>query len=208
MLIIGAGGFAKQLTQSLHLDKKGDKLNFFDDTGSNKIFLGKYPIVNSTTEVQRLFSSNKEFLLGVGSPKVRQKLSEQFMALQGNLATHVSNQSFISPFSVTIESGNIVMPKAYIEPDVYIGEGTLINVGAFIAHDVQIGRYSEISPNAQLLGGSNIGKGVFIGAGAVVLPNVKIGDNCTIGAGAVVTKDIPNGSTVVGVPGHVIKTNN
>ena len=33
----------------------------------------------------------------------------------------------------------------------------------------------------------------------------KIGEWCTIGAGAVIIKDIPDGATVVGNPGKIIK---
>src|ERR1700689_71627 len=45
---------------------------------------------------------------------------------------------------------------------------------------------------------------VVIGGGAKVLGNITIGRNCRIGAGSVVLRDVPDDSTVVGVPGHVI----
>lgn len=41
--------------------------------------------------------------------------------------------------------------------------------------------------------------------GAVVKQYVTIGKNCMIGAGAVVLHDVPDGATVVGVPGKKIK---
>ena len=45
----------------------------------------------------------------------------------------------------------------------------------------------------------------MISAGAKVLGSFTIGDNSKIGAGSVVLKEVPPGSTVVGVPGHVVK---
>ena len=48
----------------------------------------------------------------------------------------------------------------------------------------------------------------MISAGAKVLGNITIGDNTKIGAGSVVLKDIPTNSTVVGVPGRIVKRNN
>ena len=42
----------------------------------------------------------------------------------------------------------------------------------------------------------------------LVLGSFKIGDNSKIGAGSVVLKEVPPGSTVVGVPGQVVKRNN
>jgi serine O-acetyltransferase len=53
-----------------------------------------------------------------------------------------------------------------------------------------------------------IGDNCYIGTGVTILGPVSIGNNVTIGAGAVVTKDIPDGATVVGVPGKVMKTSN
>jgi len=45
---------------------------------------------------------------------------------------------------------------------------------------------------------------VVIGAGARVLGNIIIGENSRIGAGSVVLRDVPDNSTVVGVPGHIV----
>jgi serine O-acetyltransferase len=49
-----------------------------------------------------------------------------------------------------------------------------------------------------------VASNVTIGAGAKVLGNITVGENCRIGAGSVVLQDVPDNSTVVGVPGHVI----
>lgn len=45
---------------------------------------------------------------------------------------------------------------------------------------------------------------VVIGGGAKILGNIVIGKNCRIGAGSVVLRNVPEHSTVVGVPGHII----
>ena len=50
-----------------------------------------------------------------------------------------------------------------------------------------------------------IGNNVVISAGAKVLGSFKVGDNVKIGAGSVVLKEVPPNSTVVGVPGRVVK---
>jgi serine O-acetyltransferase len=48
---------------------------------------------------------------------------------------------------------------------------------------------------------------VVIGSGAKVLGNITVGRNCRIGAGSVVLRSVPENSTVVGVPGHIIFRN-
>lgn len=201
MLVVGAGGFAKQLIQSLELDNQASDCIFFDNLSTKQEFLNQFRVISSDKEVQDKFKSNHGYLLGIGDPKLRLRFSEKMDKLGGKLSSHVSSNCVISPFNVEIEVGVTILPKVYIEPEVTIGRGTLINVNAFIAHDVSVGEFCEISPGAQLLGRSSIGKRTFIGSNAVVLPNISIGDDCIIGAGAVVTKNVKSGSTIIGVPG-------
>ena len=102
-----------------------------------------------------------------------------------------------------------------------IHPGATIGAGFFIDHGmgVVIGETAEIGENVTIyqdvtLGGTGtergkrhptIGNNVVIGAGAKVLGNILIGNNVKIGAGSVVVHPVPDNSTVVGVPGEVIR---
>lgn len=102
-----------------------------------------------------------------------------------------------------------------IHPGAKIGKKFVIDHGM----GVVIGETSEIGDNVLIyqgatLGGTGkhkgkrhptIGNGVVIGAGAKVLGPIKIGDFSRVGAGAVVVKDVPAHSTVVGIPGEVVR---
>ena len=50
-----------------------------------------------------------------------------------------------------------------------------------------------------------LGNRVVVGTGAKVLGSIRIGDNVKIGAGSVVVHAVPDNSTVVGVPGRVVR---
>ena len=50
-----------------------------------------------------------------------------------------------------------------------------------------------------------IGNNVMISTGAKVLGPFKVGDNSRIAANAVVLREVPEGSTVVGIPGKVVR---
>lgn len=105
-----------------------------------------------------------------------------------------------------------------IHPGAQIGKGFFIDHG----NGVIIGETTIIGDNVTLyqgvtLGGTGkeqgkrhptIGNNVMIGAGAKVLGSCTVGDNSKIGAGSVVLHPVPPGSTVVGVPGHVVKRDN
>ena len=102
-----------------------------------------------------------------------------------------------------------------IHPGATIGRRLFIDHGA----GVVIGETAEIGDDVLLyqgvtLGGTGAEKGkrhptignrVVIGTGAAVLGNIKVGDNVKIGAGSVVVHPVPDNSTVVGIPGRVVR---
>ena len=51
-----------------------------------------------------------------------------------------------------------------------------------------------------------LGNRVVVGTGAAVLGSITLGDDVKVGAGAVVVHSVANGSTVVGIPGRVVRT--
>lgn len=105
-----------------------------------------------------------------------------------------------------------------IHPGAQIGKGLFIDHGA----GVIIGETTIIGDNCTLyqgvtLGGTGkehgkrhptLGNNVMVSAGAKVLGSFKIGDNSKIGSGSVVLEEVPPNSTVVGVPGRVVRRNN
>jgi serine O-acetyltransferase len=99
--------------------------------------------------------------------------------------------------------------------------GAAIGAGLFIDHGmgVVIGETAEIGDNVTLfqgvtLGGTGkqrgkrhptLGSNVVVGAGAKVLGPIRIGNYVKIGANAVVLQDVPDHSTVVGIPGRIVR---
>jgi serine O-acetyltransferase len=118
----------------------------------------------------------------------------------------------------------LISQKARKRTGIEIHPGATIGKGLFIDHGagVIIGETTIIGDNCTLyqgvtLGGTGkeqgkrhptLGNNVMVSAGAKILGSFKIGDNSKIGAGSVVLEEVPANSTVVGVPGRVVKRNN
>jgi serine O-acetyltransferase len=105
-----------------------------------------------------------------------------------------------------------------------IHPGATIGRRFFIDHGmgVVIGETAEVGDDVLLyqgvtLGGTGnergkrhptVGNNVVIGTGAKVLGSIRIGNHVKIGAGSVVVHAVPDYSTVVGVPGRIVRMRN
>jgi serine O-acetyltransferase len=102
-----------------------------------------------------------------------------------------------------------------IHPGARIGERLFIDHGL----GVVIGETAEVGDDVLLyqgvtLGGTGnrggkrhptVGHRVVVGTGASILGNIRLGDNAKVGAGSVVVHSVPEGATVVGIPGRVVR---
>lgn len=106
-------------------------------------------------------------------------------------------------------TGVEIHPGAKLEDGVFIDHG----MGVVIGETAEIGKDVTIYQGVVLGGtGKETGKrhptieeNVMISAGASVLGPFKVGKGSKIGAGAVVLEEVPPYSTVVGVPGRVVR---
>lgn len=105
-------------------------------------------------------------------------------------------------------TGIEIHPGAQIGRRLFIDHGMGVVVGetSVVGDDVTLYQGVSLAGTGKETGKRHptIGNGVVIGAGAKVLGNIRIGDNSRVGAGSVVLRDVPDNSTIVGVPGHLV----
>ncbi|MBQ9276581.1 MAG: serine O-acetyltransferase [Clostridia bacterium] len=119
--------------------------------------------------------------------------------------------AFYVSYRVKVRTGIDIHPAAEIGNRIFIDHG----VGLVIGETSVVGDDCVLYQGVTLGGtGKDCGKrhptlekGVMVSAGASILGPVTIGEHSKIGAGSVVLKDIPPHSTVVGVPGRVVRQN-
>lgn len=168
---------------------------FSDFKDSVKSFMEHDPAARSPLEIILLYPGFK----ALRSHKKAQWFLRHNMPLA---ARYISQRS-------ARKTGIEIHPAAVIGKRVCIDHGT----GIVIGETTEIGDDVMIYQGVTLGGtGKDVGKrhptienGVMIGAGAKILGPVTVGRNAKVAAGAVVIKDVEPNSTVVGVPGRIVR---
>ena len=105
--------------------------------------------------------------------------------------------------NIDIHPGATIGRRVFIDHGfgVVIGQTTVIEDDVLIYQGVTLGGVSLVAGKRH----PTIRSGVVIGAGAKVLGNITIGANSKIGANSVVVREVPENSTAIGIPAHVIQ---
>jgi len=105
-------------------------------------------------------------------------------------------------------TGIEIHPAAKIGRRLFIdhGMGVVIGETTIVGDDVSLFQGVTLGGTGKEHGKRHptIDDNVVIGGGAKILGNITVGKNSRIGAGSVVLRNVPDNSTVVGVPGHII----
>jgi serine O-acetyltransferase len=106
-------------------------------------------------------------------------------------------------------TGVEIHPAATIGRRFFIdhGMGVIIGETAVVGDDCLLYQGVTLGGTGKETGKRHptLGNRVVVGSGAKVLGNISIGDDCRIGANSVVLVNVPSHSTVVGIPGRVVR---
>jgi serine O-acetyltransferase len=106
-----------------------------------------------------------------------------------------------------------VFMEMQISSEATIGEGLYIGHigGVHINPEAVVGKNCDIAHRVTLgasamgrKGAPVVGDEVYIGTGATLIGKIKVGDRAKIGANTLVIDNIPEGATVMGVPGRIM----
>lgn len=194
MHLYGASGHGKVVAEIAEIT--GEKIDGFIDKDISITVVWKYPVFH-------FFPENVEkLIISIGNNKIRSEISKWTANTEFGTLIHPSSEISSRAF---IDKGTVIMANTSINSEAKIGKHCILNTACSIDHECEIADYVHISPLAAIAGGVKIGEGTHIGIGAVIIQGITIGKWCTIGAGAVIIKDVPDGVTVVGNPGRIIK---
>lgn len=222
VLIIGAGGHARELVEIFAARRRADLdvdipiVGFLDDTPARH---GTYcadvaPILGSVDQwlrgeldAQMPYAGRVQLLCAIGSPTVRAKVVRFIEAQRpdADWLDRLIHPTAVVTARVTAGPGLVLFPHTCISVDVTLGAHVHCNVGSSASHDTVLGDFVTLSPGARVAGSVQVGEQTDIGMQASVIQQVRVGTQVRVGAGAVVVRDTPDTVTMVGVPARPLR---
>jgi len=197
MLIVGTGGLGKEvLSFMLGSDFPAEKLLFYDENpNAAEMLYGRFRVLKTEEDLTKHFQKDADFIVGIGHPRIREKLVIKMEKIGGRYANAIFRGSYVFHYNETPE-GIIIQPGVGISHNVSFGRGCAIHINSTIGHSAKIGKFVNVGPNVSIIGPVEIGDYAYIAAQSVILPNVKIGNNAIVSAGSIVKNDIPDFGSV------------
>lgn len=205
LIIIGAGGFAKEIIFLV------ERNNFFaikglvDDKYQElpEEILG-YPVLGGIDYLNQI-RKNTAIAIGVAKPKIKEIIYHKIKTNGYLFFPNIVDSTALIGSEVSLGIGNIIMPYSTFTAHISIGNFNMVNIHSTIGHDSEIKNYNSIYPDVNLSGNVSIGSHNEFGVGTKVIQNIKIGNDNITGAGSVVIRNIKNKMKLVGVPAKTIE---
>lgn len=203
--ILGCGGFAKEVYYLIKSTKKFEVKAFVNHEKSDDLFFNNARIPVITDDELLALDGDINVVIGVGSPKLINKLALKFRKFNFPNLFHPTVSGDFENISLGV--GNIFTTNVTLTTNIKIGNFNVFNLMTTVGHDVIIGDFNVFNPSVNISGGVEIGDKNLIGVGAVILEYKKIFSNSIIGASALVNKNVIPNDIVVGVPAKSIGNN-
>ncbi len=211
--ICGAGGLGREVLeladQINKIYNKWSKIIFIETEHfiSNKtINITKNEVKTFDEAIIQYDIEDINFIIAVGEPIIREKISNKINSLNYNLTTLIHPNVHI-PKSTKINKGVVICSQAIISCDVEIKNNVYIQPNALIGHDCIIEENTVISGLVHLAGKCHVGQNTYLGMNVCVKENVSIGKYSIIGMASVVMKDIPDYVIALGNPARPLRKN-
>jgi len=191
-VLIGAGGFAREILAEVYLQYKITLKCYVDDEYWH----------NGLYKISQFNPENQKALIAVGNPSDKIKLINK-------LPKHTKYWNYISPNAyvngLKLGVGNFICAGVIITTNVSIGNHIHLNLQTTIGHDSILDDYVTTAPSVNISGNVSIGKAVYLGTKSCIREKTKICENVILGMNAGVVSDIVESGVYVGTPAKRIK---
>ena len=162
------------------------------------------PLINSSNWFSVLKSLNiKKVIITTSDLRERYKQIETARQKDFELINAIHESALIMDDAILGEN-LIIYPRVYVGYRAEVHTGVALNTGVQLDHHNVIKECAAIDPGVVFPGNVTVGRFTQVHTGVVTKNRISIGEGSIIGAGSVIVEDVPDGVTVVGVPGRII----
>lgn len=169
VFVLGGGTLGRFAADIIAAAGEMTMAGFFDDRYPSINSIDGHPVIGAFKDVPR----DAHLVIGVGEPKDRKRLFEEYRALGGMFPPIVHPTAVISA-RASIGDGVIVGPLSTVLGGSRVEDGCCLLSAVNINHDTTVHRWSLIGAGVSVGNGAVLGEGCHIGMRAVVRPAAVI----------------------------------
>lgn len=206
LLIVGAGGFARETAQAVR-DAGGTELlgHLDDDAALHGTEVDGVPVLGGCDLVHDL--DRARVVVCVGNPRdyaSRARLVGRLGLPADRYATVVHPTASVSRSS-EVGPGSVLLAHCALTAAVRVGAHVAVMPQAVLTHDDVVGDFATIASGVRLGGGARVERGAYLGSGALIREGATVGAWSLIGMGSAVLGDVPPGEVWVGSPARRLR---
>ncbi|MGW3649484.1 acetyltransferase [Streptomyces sp. NPDC000878] len=206
LVIIGAGGFARETAQAVRDAGKFELLGHLDDNPElHGTEVDGVPVLGGCDLVHAL--PEARVVICVGNPRdyaARARLVRRFALPTDRYATVIHPTAAVSATS-RVGPGSVLLAHCVLTAAVRVGAHVAVMPHVVLTHDDVVEDYATIASGARLGGGVRLERGVYVGSGALVREGTAVGAWSLVGMGSAVLGDVPPGEVWAGSPARRLR---
>jgi sugar O-acyltransferase (sialic acid O-acetyltransferase NeuD family) len=207
LVIVGAGGFAREAAQAVRDADRWRLLGHLDDDPAlHGREVDGVPVLGGCGLLREL-PSQVRVVVCVGSPRdyaVRARLVRRLGLPEERYATVVHPTAVVSGSSV-VGPGSVLLAHCVLTAAVRVGAHVAVMPQTVLTHDDVVEDFATLGSGVRLGGGVHLGRGAYIGAGALIREYVAVGAWSLVGMGSAVLHDVPPGEVWAGSPARSLR---
>ncbi|MEV7891044.1 acetyltransferase [Streptomyces sp. NPDC002817] len=206
LVIIGAGGFARETAQAVHDAGELKLLGHLDDNPAlHGTEVDGVPVLGDCDLVRGL--PEARVVICVGNPRdyaARARLVRRLGLPTDRYATVVHPTAVVSATS-EVGPGSVLLAHCVLTAAVRVGAQVAVMPHVILTHDDVVEDYATLTSGVRLGGGVRLERGAYVGSGALVREGTTVGAWSQIGMGSSVLGDVPPGEVWVGSPARRLR---
>ncbi|MEU1165212.1 acetyltransferase [Streptomyces sp. NPDC005921] len=206
LVIVGAGGFARETAQAVADAGECKLLGHLDDNPAlHGTDVDGVPVLGGCDLVHEL--TGARVVICVGNPRdyaARARLVRRLALPADRYATVIHPTASVSATS-EVGPGTVLLAHCALTAAVRVGAHVAVMPQVVLTHDDVVEDFATLTSGVRLGGGVRLERGAYVGSGALVREGTTVGAWSLVGMGSAVLGDIPPGEVWVGSPARRLR---